>query len=514
MQVRTVWIIVLAATLLADLWIFNCIITRADRKRTQCLAMLALALLIYTLGYFVELLSSSSGAALTALRIQNFGIQQIAPMFLISSIELFRPDLRRRWQLPLAYVYFLAMFAVTLTNEQHMLYYSSAEMVSAGGYSFLLLEHGPMFYVHYGMYVLCSLVSIYVLISRYTCSPNKIRRQIVYFFSGAFFASVVNLLDILDLFPASMDPTPVAMSLGFLAFCLLQRSYGVMDTIAAARDLAVGGLADAFIVLDRDMDFMYCNDSARALCPELRDFKGCEPVSELPEWVRGILNPDCAQGIAFEREVGGRVLKYRARSHRLFSAEGAFLGFSLIISDITDEQHALEQLRRLALTDPLTGILNRRQIMDISQRELLLAKQYDYPCALIMLDIDHFKSINDNYGHSAGDEVLCSISNAVRSRLRDHDAFGRVGGEEFLIFTKSGGTQSLLALAERLRATLEEDLVVFEGREIRYTASFGVVEIPPGGDLEEYLKLADKAMYAAKAGGRNRVEIILDGGGD
>ena len=154
----------------------------------------------------------------------------------------------------------------------------------------------------------------------------------------------------------------------------------------------------------------------------------------------------------------------------------------------------------------LTQLYNRGYWEDCLIREFARHKRTNEPCSLIMFDIDHFKKVNDTYGHQAGDEVIRITAQAVRDKVRTTDIAGRYGGEEFgiiLIDTKSEGA---LLLAQRLRKHIESILVQHDGRDIRYTVSLGVSEVDTQiRDHKQWLEQADQALYSAKESGRNRV---------
>ncbi|RZJ12960.1 MAG: GGDEF domain-containing protein [Rubrivivax sp.] len=161
-----------------------------------------------------------------------------------------------------------------------------------------------------------------------------------------------------------------------------------------------------------------------------------------------------------------------------------------------------EKLRRLATIDELTGVLNRRGLEQALD---------DYEAAaqgmtLVLLDIDHFKHINDRYGHDCGDEVLRRITAIIASNLRTTDVFGRWGGEEFVIACQGTRVRDAARLAEKLRDRVQQSEIQGTGGRIAVTASFGVALAPPGGSAADALKRADAALYRAKEGGRNSVE--------
>lgn len=161
-----------------------------------------------------------------------------------------------------------------------------------------------------------------------------------------------------------------------------------------------------------------------------------------------------------------------------------------------------EQLRRLATIDELTGVLNRRGL----EQSVDDFEQAAQGMTLVMLDIDHFKRINDRHGHDRGDEVLRRVAAVVAANLRGSDVFGRWGGEEFLIACQGTRLRDATRLAEKLRERVQQAEIDGPGGRIAVTASFGVALAPPGGSTADALKRADEALYRAKEAGRNRVE--------
>ncbi len=159
-------------------------------------------------------------------------------------------------------------------------------------------------------------------------------------------------------------------------------------------------------------------------------------------------------------------------------------------------------LEKLATEDGLTGLLNRRKLEECLAEEYERFRRHGVPFSLILFDIDHFKSVNDSYGHQAGDEVLRQLSEIVARRLRATDVFGRWGGEEFMIVVRNGDLQEALTLAEQLRARVE-DYPFSIGRTV--TISLGVGEIRPGESVDQLISRVDDYLYRAKRNGRNRV---------
>ena len=170
------------------------------------------------------------------------------------------------------------------------------------------------------------------------------------------------------------------------------------------------------------------------------------------------------------------------------------------------------RLERTAMTDLLTGLPNRRAGMEALEKAWSTSLRTSQPMAALIIDIDHFKQINDRYGHAAGDRVLQTVANALQSAARKHDSVSRMGGEEFMVICNDADHKSALVVAERLLMTIRSIKVSFEGKEIRTSISIGVANREVGmTSAEEMVHSADKALYSAKHSGRDRACLFIRG---
>lgn len=197
---------------------------------------------------------------------------------------------------------------------------------------------------------------------------------------------------------------------------------------------------------------------------------------------------------------------------RLFNAVIAFfftITFSLLFvwdmkSNTSQLQRRNQQLVEVARKDPLTKLANRRSMMERLNLAMQSLKSDNHPFSVILCDIDHFKKVNDVYGHDCGDKVLVTVANMITSQLRDTDFVCRWGGEEILIVI-DGRLQTAAAIAERMRGNIEATTVVHEGQHVKVTMTFGVAQAELSYRIEDLIQLADTRLYYGKEHGRNQV---------
>lgn len=248
------------------------------------------------------------------------------------------------------------------------------------------------------------------------------------------------------------------------------------------------------------------------------------------------------------RKLPGRITWFRVSGKPRFDDSGNFTGYFGIASDVTafkniedrlratiaeqqsliaeleqtkselmqanksleQKHHALrllsEELHEASITDPLTGIYNRRFFLESSAKMLSAANRHRHALSLAMLDVDHFKKINDVYGHLAGDKVLQTLAALWKQELREEDVFARFGGEEFIVAFPNTDAKTAALIAERLQTRLHDHAIELDGTPYYATVSIGVSQYRPNEkSIAGTIKRADEALYAAKNGGRNQV---------
>lgn len=284
---------------------------------------------------------------------------------------------------------------------------------------------------------------------------------------------------------------------------------------------AIGqAVGEGIYVLDPNGRTLYVNEAACRLTgfnaeklteENIHDLVHCHPgnhhlpLEQCPIFMTALAG-DSYEGDELFRTRTGEQLPVVVTSRPMIES-GSITGVVTVFRDISERKENERQLEKLATTDPLTGLSNRRAFLERLHEELRLSRRLRHVSALMMVDFDHFKAINDRYGHPAGDEVLKHFARLASDCLRETDLLGRLGGEEFAILLPGTDLAGALHLAERIRQTLEQQPTRTAEGTIAMTLSIGVTLLQPDDDdSSAVLSRADQALYQAKSRGRNRVE--------
>jgi len=387
---------------------------------------------------------------------------------------------------------------------------------------------GALFWAH-TLYSYTLIIITYGLLVRHYLRESALyRRQIQLVFLGIAIPGVFNVISVARVLPPNMDITPLGIAICniFLAKAIFK--HGLLNLIPIARDKIIEAMSDGILVVDASGRVVDSNPAIhRILKREGRPMRGRQLRNVLPQWT-GAPDDDKAGAEIF---IAGINKYIDVRPIALKDAVGTPRGSVLVLRDITAEkttalalEHANQQLREQlveiesmqkllqeqAIKDPLTGLFNRRYLQETLQRELHRAERAGKPLSVVMMDLDHFKKINDTYGHASGDAVLQTLGAVLLQKSRAGDIACRYGGEEFVIILIDTPVDIALQRAEQWRAEFSSLRFSFNGIEVKATLSAGVAAFPDHGHDEATLfHAADNALYAAKAAGRNNVQLAV-----
>jgi diguanylate cyclase (GGDEF)-like protein/PAS domain S-box-containing protein len=279
--------------------------------------------------------------------------------------------------------------------------------------------------------------------------------------------------------------------------------------------LLMEGATDGVVIIDREANYIEANDTACKTLgytrEELLTLNMQQVIAPEELAVRSLMDDRRAarKGMLIER-----TLVRKDGTHISVEISARLLddgSVQAIVRDVTERKRAEEALHVMATQDALTGLLNRREMDRVLQEEVSRCRRYERPVSLVMIDIDHFKSVNDRYGHKVGDEVLRWIGGIFRSDVRSTDRVARYGGEEIVVILPETGDMEACRVAERFRSLVAAQPFTYtppdgETLTIPITISLGVAELPGDALTPDALVVAaDESLYSAKRSGRNRV---------
>lgn len=505
------------------------ILLRRSAPGSLTLGLLLLSMTVWSGAYAAQWIDIPLDEKLLWFKIMYIGIVGVPVLFLVFALRLTRHErwLTRR-NLFLLSIEPVVSLLLLWTNEFHHLYYTSLPPAENGG--LLTLPHGPWYPVNltYSYAVIVIALALITLTALRLGPLGRKQYLLILFASLVPWAS--SLYSEIELIASTgLDLTPI--SFGFsgilLTISLFRNSF--LDLIPVARSHLIETMQDGVLVLDWQNRVVDINPAMeKFLVGGPSTFIGRHAADILGHWIEKA-EPLLA-GIESQTEVRApkdpsRVLDLRATP--LHDRDGRLSGRLLVFRDITERKDVerklraantrmqsqlieigtlQSRLREQAIRDPLTDLFNRRYFEETLDRELARAARESYPVCIIMIDIDHFKQVNDKYGHEAGDLVLKAMADVMAGQSRRGDFACRFGGEEFIIVMLNISMGVALERAELLRQALNSLRIPYNHAQITATISMGIASHPANGSTRQaILRAADRALYAAKDAGRNYI---------
>ncbi|AIQ66016.1 hypothetical protein PSTEL_25760 [Paenibacillus stellifer] len=475
---------------------------------------------IYTFAFAFELSSGSLSQISLWTKVEYIGMPFIAPSSLLMVLHFVGMD-RLITKSRLIWLYSIPCMTTALvwTNDYHHLFYRSIYLRTDSPAPLADIVMGPAYIVHGSFTFGCLLAGTVVMLYQWNRMKQVYRRQLVTLLLGLLLPTLGAFLYLIGLSPYNMDPVPIIMSITSTLYIWAILSRGMLTAAPIARGSLFESMRDGVLVMDRSDRLIDYNPAAAGMIrgldasyighPLIRLFltAGKDAVAYVME-----ADPLVQEERELEWEKGDDICYYEIRSSPVRKRGGQIAGRMIMLIDVTERKRMQDKLRQLATTDSLTGICNRLHFMERSARELERRDTEGGNLSLALFDVDHFKSINDRYGHSCGDMALRHITEVCQGLLRQGDIFGRYGGEEFVLCLPDTPLEEAAKLADVLRAAVEVEGLRLPQGWISVTVSFGVVFAEPGKPLEELLKEADHALYASKRSGRNTVHLAVEHG--
>ncbi|HEY3312848.1 MAG TPA: diguanylate cyclase [Anaerolineales bacterium] len=480
---------------------------RSRRKvaRAASFAMMASAGVLWIL--FVTLDMATSSLAIKELLwcLIPFAILNTLMALFFFSLEF---SLRLK-KVPRPVIYTLASLTIFVTalSVTNPLHHQMWTVTKVDGVFIQVM--GNLFPVQLAYTYLLAFGSISLLVRAFIVSTGVIRRQTLLLLLGVSIPVLVSFAE--DIF--GWNPLPYldesAFSLVFtvLLFGWATLSFNTFYLLPVASDVIIKNMKDGVLVADADGLVIFSNAAVQKIMNRPEAGINAQPVGRLladwlPEAAEAWTDGKADTQLALDSEPPRY---FRLSISQLAGNSDEAIGSLLTLYDNTEQKNFEQRLNELAVCDPLTGSYNRRYFYEMANAYFNQMLRSTKPLSILMIDLDHFKHINDNFGHTTGDQVLQKVALTCRNQVRTPDIFSRYGGEEFVLALPETSLKDALMVAERLRKAIEALDQEVDG--IPITASFGVAvsSLDSGLTLDALVHRADEAMYKSKHAGRNRV---------
>jgi len=465
----------------------------------------------YAFGSIFEITSVSVQTIHFWLSVEYLGIACLGPFWFILARTLadkMSPESKKL--IPLYFILPVLVFIAVATNNFHKLFYTSIDISYSGPFTIPVLGKGPIYWISMIYMNAMILSGAVVSCEQFIRAAPVYKKQSAMLFLASLMPWIGMFIYQLGLSPYHLDIAPLGITLSVIIFAWAMFRYRLFDLSPIVHENVFEGMRDGVAVFDTKWRFLGANPAIRAIVKELSYNKIGENAYELLK-ERGdllkILTDKNEQKAELSILIDDKRKYYELTVGDMKNSKGRILGSILTMTDVSTQAELLELLREQATTDQLTGIHNRRSFFELAKHELERAKRNQSCLSLIMIDIDHFKIINDTFGHLAGDEVLKECTRVWTKELRTIDIFGRFGGEEFVALLPDTGVKEAMKIAERLRKAMEKSSCTCNEKTTCISASFGVSgrELVSDLELETIIHESDTALYEAKKNGRNKV---------
>ena len=494
------------------------------------LSLLLLSMTIWSGSYAARWVDISAQAKFFWFNVMYIGIVSVPALFLIFALRFTRNE---NWLTLRNLILLSIQPAISLlllcTNEYHHLYYLSIRQIEKDGLILLESVRGPWYFVNIAYsYIAIALGLALLMVGAFRSGP-LFRNQYRLILLGSLLPWASSIYSEYNFEALNLDLVPIAFGLSGIIFAFSLLRTRLMDLIPVARSHLIENMSDGVLVLDSQNRVVDINSA-------MENFLGGEPSSLLGKNASEILSAwvekadPLLSGLESQNEMRipddpSRYLDLRVTP--LYDHDQRLNGRLIVFRDVTERKDVEKkllnanyrlqsqlieigllqsQLREQAIRDPLTNLFNRRYLEETLDRELARASREKYPVCIIMIDIDHFKQMNDTYGHEAGDLILKAMADVLGKQSRRGDFACRFGGEEFVVVMPNINTEMAHKRAETLRETLNSLHVPYGRYNLTRTFSMGIASYPANGDSRDVLlRAVDRAMYAAKEAGRDHI---------
>ena len=499
----------LIATTVATIIFAVQIRTLSGASYARTIFFLSFAICFYIIGYTMELNSSSPAQIFFWNRIEYIGIPFVSGLWMMTTL-IYTGHFVSHKKLLLAIIFTIPFVSLVLryTNDFHHLYFASVGFTSEFGKLFFVKKAGPWMYVQ----LFYSALMIFSTLGHLLWDSHKSQRRQ----TGKMLLLVVASIFALGGLVLSRVK-PLGLQIDYMALCLpitcitvilaISR-YDLLETKSLARSKVFEADGDAILLINRMNRVIDYNESAAKLFAQINIRLETQSIDALfgkrPELMASI---EKSESSVVKLPVGGEERYYSLITERIDGVKVLY-GWIKIFRDVTEICRLNEALNKQAMTDELSVLSNRRAFIKIGKEWVTRAEKTGGPLHMIMLDLDHFKGVNDQYGHPAGDVVIREFSQILKKHFGANCQVARLGGEEFAVLLARYPDAEISRIIDAFLRDTEKHIYTHFGNEFHVTVSVGMTGWKPGQTLEDVMRRADTALYRSKAQGRNCVTVL------
>ena len=497
-----VWIMIFSTVVSIILMIYA--VATYNSERSFFLIFSCICTFLYSFGYLLEIISPTIEAAFMGVRVQKMG----SP-FIVLLNYLFMRDVygEKRFgtkgycilfALPVFNLFTAQAFPWIRLHYTHIEYFWDGLIANCQG------TLGSVGILAIAYHFVLAFLTIFRILKHLKNESGLLRYQNLCLLASVLIPLFVNIYHTLSYDYLRIDLNPFAVAVGQSLLLYSVRKQNLLHVVPLARAQVIESMTDAFIVCSRDFSFLDANQAAKQLLPELNSLLPGESMGKLKQ----IKNE---AELYLEKNGEKRFYKI-TKTDILQNSKNS--GVCILLHDITDKERQLKKLYNKATFDSLMHIYTRAAFFDLAQFMLTPDKVRIYSYTLLMIDLDHFKNVNDTYGHPCGDIVLETIAVIVKGHFFENDIVGRYGGEEIAVLLENISAGQMAEKVEKLRTIIENTRIPYQGNDLNITVSIGMAYFPAGKSqpLENMIERADSALYKAKNSGRNRVYLYEEKG--
>ena len=468
-------------------------------------SIMCLSIAVYVIGYGFELRSHNIDQIKFFLKTEYFGLVFMITFGMIFSYKFhFNKNPSLKLSIVFLFIPMLTLF-FSSTNEFHHLFYANVSAIQYEDGILVNIKKGPWYFVNIIYSYIVLIFGEIVFYCSWRFSQYKLKTQAFWLFFGSICPGFVNIPYIAGFSPLQIDFTPFGFGMLAISYSIAIFCYDFLEIKEIISSFTFSNISEGIIIIDDSNRLIDFNTAAQKIFNSLDMRRIGIDFSYF--WNNKKIIKEEKNRFEIEIIKDNKKKYYEFRTTDL-KEKTKLLGYVYFIQDITNQKEMIQELNNMANYDYLTQVYNRRRLMEEAEKELVRAKTYGSYISVLMIDIDHFKKINDKYGHLAGDKVIKMVIKACKDNLRIPDVIGRYGGEEFIIILPNTDKKNATNIAEYIREYVHDLKIEFNEEKIMVTVSIGVVCAIIKNDtisIEKMIYEADKGLYYAKNHGRNQM---------